>query len=68
MRSMPSSDAGQTRRASFGFFGSPQMPSPVIRIAPKPSRFTLRFPPIRNMPLAFASTLAMRSPVLRPMT
>src|SRR5215207_2760266 len=55
MRLMPSSRARlSTRRASSGSEGSPQMPSPVIRIAPKPMRFTSRSPPIENVPAAAA--------------
>src|SRR5258708_18486480 len=34
--------------------GSPQMPSPVIRMAPNPSRFTVRSPPTPTVPAAFA--------------
>src|SRR5215469_13881949 len=35
--------------------GSPQMPEPVIRMAPKPSRRTVRSPPISMVPAAAAS-------------
>jgi hypothetical protein len=35
--------------------GSPQMPLPVIRIAPKPIRRTTRSPPISMVPAAAAS-------------
>src|SRR5215204_4298308 len=53
---MPSSRVRlSTWRASSGSRGSPQMPSPVIRIAPKPMRFTSRSPPIENVPAAAAS-------------
>src|ERR1700734_905797 len=34
--------------------GSPQTPGPVIRIAPKPSRFTVRSPPTPILPAAAA--------------
>ena len=34
--------------------GSPQIPGPVIRIAPKPSRFTVRSPPTSILPAAAA--------------
>ena len=34
--------------------GSPQMPLPVIRIAPKPIRRTTRSPPISMVPAAAA--------------
>src|SRR6266511_700608 len=36
--------------------GSPQMPLPVIRMAPKPIRFTVRSPPIPMVPAALAVT------------
>src|SRR5262249_19294519 len=36
--------------------GSPQMPGPVIRIAPKPSRLTVRSPPTSMVP-AFAAVI-----------
>src|SRR5215203_1525782 len=46
IRSMPSSTTRRSRRlASFGSSGEPQMPFPVIRMAPKPSRWTSRSPP-----------------------
>src|SRR5690242_12141635 len=35
--------------------GGPQMPCPVIRIAPKPRRFTVRSPPMSIVPAADAS-------------
>src|SRR6266446_1705299 len=41
--------------ASSRFGGSPQIPSPVIRIAPKPRRFTVRSPPMLIVPAADAS-------------
>src|SRR5215207_2558775 len=51
MRLMPSSIARlSTALASSGSSGSPQMPSPVIRMAPKPMRITLRSPPRLNVP------------------
>ena len=34
--------------------GSPQMPAPVIRMAPNPSRFTVRSPPTSMVPAAAA--------------
>src|SRR5437762_1727730 len=56
MRFAPSSTARfRTRFASSRSFGQPQMPSPVIRIAPNPSRFTVRSPPILNVLLMFVS-------------
>src|SRR5580658_8498354 len=57
MKSTPSSSARRsTRRASSGSFGSPQIEAPVMRIAPKPSRFTLRSPPMVREPAAAAGT------------
>src|SRR5215471_15798877 len=42
MKSIPSSIARRsTRRDSSGLFGSPQMPGPVRRMAPKPIRLTV---------------------------
>ena len=38
--------------------GSPQMPGPVIRIAPKPSRLTVRSPPTSMVP-AFAAVTGL---------
>src|SRR4051794_31776899 len=54
MRSTPRSTAlRSTRLASSRSGGSPQIPLPVIRIAPNPSRWTSRSPPIVNVPLAW---------------
>src|SRR3954447_17532826 len=51
MKFTPSSTARRsTRRHSSGSSGSPQIPRPVRRIAPKPSRFTLSSPPMSNVP------------------
>src|SRR5262245_66384808 len=47
----------RTARAATGSFGGPQMPSPVMRIAPKPSRVTSRSPPMANVPDAVAVTV-----------
>src|SRR6267154_4893937 len=59
MRSTPSSTARRrTLRALPRSAGQPQMPSPVIRIAPKPSRLTGRSPPNRKRELASASITA----------
>src|SRR5579859_813932 len=53
MRFTPSSTARlRTRRASAGSLGSPQTPGPVMRMAPKPRRWTGRSPPILKTPLA----------------
>src|SRR5258705_13999111 len=41
-------------RAAAGSAGSPQMPLPVMRIAPKPRRLTVISPPILNWPEAEA--------------
>src|SRR5690242_15689160 len=41
--------------------GSPQTPGPVIRIAPNPSRFTVRSPPTSIFPAAAAVSLAFMS-------
>src|SRR5918994_763258 len=47
---MPSSTTRRrTRSASSGSSGEPQMPRPVIRIAPKPRRWTSRSPPMVNV-------------------
>src|SRR5437870_5245965 len=68
MKLTPSSTA---RRKTFFAFsrsgGQPQIPSPVKRIAPKPSRLTKRSPPSRNvllllmLMLPLASGIAARS-------
>src|ERR1700720_2797239 len=47
-----------TRRASSGSWGSPQTPGPVIRMAPKPSLWTGRSPPMANVPVAAALIVA----------
>src|SRR6266446_6408298 len=65
MKLTPSSTA---RRKTFFAFsrsgGQPQIPSPVNRIAPNPSRLTNRSPPSRNvlltLMLALASGIAAR--------
>ena len=55
MKLIPNSTARRrTRTASARFAGSPQTPSPVIRIAPNPNRITRRSPPIRNSPAFLA--------------
>ena len=52
MKLIPSSTARRsTRIASSWSFGSPQIPLPVIRIAPNPRRHIGNSPPIRNSPL-----------------
>src|SRR5256885_14547659 len=54
MRFTPSSTARlRTLSAAARSFGQPQIPSPVIRMAPNPRRFTVRSPPILNVPLIF---------------
>src|SRR4051794_34913429 len=53
MKSTPSSTARRsTCFATSGSFGGPQMPGPVMRIAPNPSRCTSRSPPMVRVPLA----------------
>src|SRR5256714_74968 len=54
MRFTPSSTARlRTLSAPSRSFGQPQMPSPVIRMAPNPRRFTERSPPILKVSLIF---------------
>src|SRR5271170_2608984 len=56
MKSTPRSTARRsTRIASPRSRGSPQMPRPVIRIAPYPRRVTATLPPSENTPLAAAT-------------
>src|SRR6476659_7905721 len=51
MKSMPSSRTfSSTRMARSWSSGGPQIPSPVMRIAPKPRRRTSRSPPILKVP------------------
>src|SRR5882762_9298316 len=53
MRLSPSSTARRrTRRHSSGSAGSPQIPSPVRRMEPKPRRRTVGPSPIRKVPVA----------------
>src|ERR1700722_15329534 len=55
----PSSTARRsTRRTSSGSLGSPQIPFPVIRMAPKPSLWIGKSPPIVKVPLAAALMVA----------
>src|SRR6266446_3527290 len=62
MKLTPSSRA---RRKTFFAFsrsgGQPQIPSPVRRIAPKPSRLTNRSPPNKNVSLLLLGLAAARS-------
>src|SRR5712672_672264 len=54
----PSSTARQrTATAAKGSLGGPQIPSPVIRMAPKPRRLTVSSPPSERVPLETASGL-----------
>src|SRR5437870_574925 len=71
MKLTPSSTA---RRKTFFAFsrsgGQPQIPSPVKRIAPKPSRLTKRSPPNRNVSwlllvLACAAATSFDNPPVR---
>src|SRR4029077_13587425 len=72
MKFTPSSTA---RRKTFLAFsrsgGQPQIPSPVRRIAPKPSRLTKRSPPNKNVSplclvLVLADATSFDSPPVRP--
>src|SRR5690349_122697 len=67
---MPSSSARwSTRMASSWSSGGPQMPLPVIRIAPKPRRWTGNSPPIAKVPLWTAGRLSSAMvPCLHQMT
>src|SRR5215470_17177764 len=56
MKLTPSSIARRSDAIAWSrFAGGPQMPWPVIRIAPNPSRFTVRSPPMLIIPAAEAS-------------
>src|SRR4051794_34813450 len=58
---MPSSGTRRrTARAASGSFGGPQIPSPVIRIAPKPRRWTSMSPTV-NVP-EFSMPMPWRLP------
>src|SRR6266542_3786276 len=65
MKLTPSSTA---RRKTFFAFsrsgGQPQIPSPVNRIAPKPSRLTKRSPPNKNVSSLACPAVAQRRRVL----
>src|SRR3954466_14716034 len=64
MKSTPSSTARRTTRMhSARSVGSPQMPEPVSRMAPKPSRCTV-LPAISNVPDLFAVISSMPSSLL----
>src|SRR3989440_4692993 len=68
MKLTPSSTARRrTAIAAAGFLGGPQIPSPVIRMAPKPRRCTVSSPPSEIVPLEAAhdngSTLLIDSGV-----
>ena len=61
MKFTPRSTARRsTDFAASGSGGSPQMPFPVMRIAPKPSRLTVRSPPTSIVPAAPAVESAIR--------
>src|SRR5439155_16186546 len=71
MKLTPSSTA--RRKTCFAFSrsgGQPQIPSPVRRIAPKPSRLTNRSPPNKNvsplLPVLAAATIFCNAPVRTP--
>ena len=60
MKSMPSSGTRfNVRSASALSSGSPQMPLPVMRMAPKPRRLISISPPILNVPDLLASSFAI---------
>src|SRR4051794_5235714 len=60
MKSTPRSGRRRsTARAASGFSGGPQMPGPVMRMAPKPRRVTSMSPPIANVPDAIAVTVTV---------
>src|SRR5207244_5101816 len=68
MKLTPSSTARRrTAIAAAGVLGGPQIPSPVIRMAPKPRRWTVSSPPSEIVPLEAAhdngSTLIIDSGV-----
>src|SRR5882762_6548882 len=66
MKLTPSSTARCTTRTAVGTSdGGPQMPGPVMRIAPKPSRFTLRSPPSVIWPAALALAVEVMARHLR---
>jgi len=48
-----------TASAAARSFGGPQIPSPVIRIAPYPNRFTVNCPPREIVPAAFADSVCV---------
>ena len=58
MKLTPSSTARRSVASAPGTSaGRPQMPLPVMRMAPKPMRFTVRSPPRPKMPLASTGRL-----------
>src|SRR5258708_29107970 len=66
MKLTPSSTARCTTRTAVGTSdGGPQMPGPVMRIAPKPSRFTSRSPPSVIWPAALALAVEVMARHLR---
>src|SRR6266850_5155601 len=67
MKLTPSSVARRrTASAEAGSLGGPQIPSPVIRMAPKPRRRTVSSPPNETVPLEAASGLAILSFIFVP--
>src|SRR5439155_837806 len=59
---MPSSSVRRrTRLHSSRSAGSPQMPAPVRRMAPKPKRFTVKSPPRSIVPASVALMVVVRS-------
>src|ERR671919_2867885 len=60
MKSTPSSTARRsTRTDSSWSAGGPQMPDPVIRMAPKPMRLTVSWSPIGIVPAAPAGAVSV---------
>src|SRR5258708_39590500 len=55
--SSPARRSAALARSQSG--GSPQIPGPVIRIAPNPTRFTVRSPPTSILPAASAVGLPL---------
>src|SRR6478672_6349694 len=65
MKFTPSSIARlSTDLATSRSGGSPQIPEPVIRIAPKPSRLTVRSPPMPIVPASAADAVSVMDALL----
>src|SRR5579871_2074677 len=60
MKFTPNSTARRkTAMAAFLSFGGPQIPSPVMRMAPKPRRLTVSSPPSVMVPAAPAGEIGV---------